>query len=82
MVLLAVRTDPTTGIRFFLAQNVWRGKQWVEMDETYFDACLGTVFFVKTRQPIVPSGNAARSSGAWVEADGGSSPDSQGDVEY
>jgi len=28
------RTDPTTGIRFFLAQNVWRGKQWVEMDET------------------------------------------------
>ena len=79
MVLLAVRTESVTGHRRFLVQNFWKGKQFVEMDKAYFEACLGVVFFVKTRQPQEPSGTFARSAGAWVEADGGSSPDSQGD---
>lgn len=77
MVLLAVRFDAVTGMRFFLVQNFWKRKQFVTMDEIYFNACLGTVFFVETRQPLVPRGTAARSAGAWVEADGGSSPDSE-----
>jgi hypothetical protein len=49
MVLLGVRID-STGKLWFLLQNWWEGKQFVEVSEDYWSAVTARAFFVKTTQ--------------------------------
>lgn len=53
MVLLGTRTNEH-GERFYLLQNWWRGKQFVEVSASYLEKCEATVYFVKTPQAHVP----------------------------
>lgn len=77
MVLLGAVFDAASGKWHLLVQNFWRGKQFFVMDEDYFGACCAVVFFVETSQPAAGRKRAPRSTAAWVEADGGDSPDTQ-----
>ena len=77
MVLLGAVLDVASGKWRLLVQNFWRRKQFFVMDEDYFGACLATVFFVETPQPVAGRVRAPRSAAVWVEADGGDSPDTQ-----
>jgi hypothetical protein len=53
MVLIGARTD-SNDRRWFLLQNWWQKKQFVEVSEEYLEACGATVYFVKTPQPKIP----------------------------
>jgi hypothetical protein len=53
MVLIGARTD-NNDKRWFLLQNWWKKKQFVEVSEEYLEACGATVYFVKTTQPKIP----------------------------
>lgn len=79
MVLLAAKLDIATNKWHLLVQNFWKGKQFFVMDEDFFSACCATVHFVHTPQPTETRCVAPRSAAAWVEADGGDSPDSNSD---
>lgn len=54
MVLIGARQDKASGKRWFLVQNWWKQSQFVELSETYLEACRATVFFVKTPQKQIP----------------------------
>lgn len=52
MVLVGARVDPAKG-RFFLLQNWWEGKQFVEVSEEYLTASRAVLVFVATPQTAV-----------------------------
>ena len=54
MALVGSRCDPKTGNVFFLLQNWWSTKQFVEVDLEYLEACGATLYYVKTPQFGVP----------------------------
>lgn len=54
MALIGARVDDT-GKRWFLLQNWWKAKQFVEVDEEYMEAAGATVYFVKTPQLAIPT---------------------------
>ena len=54
MALIGVRQDET-GKLWFLLQNWWEAKQFVEMDEEYLEASGAIVSFVKTPQHSIPT---------------------------
>jgi hypothetical protein len=53
LVLIGVRVD-AEGKRWFLLQNWWKQKQFVEVKEDYFKACAPTIYFVETPQFDIP----------------------------
>lgn len=54
MVLIGARQDAQTKKRYFLLQNWWKNSQFVEVSETYLEACEAFVMFVKTEQLEIP----------------------------
>ena len=54
MVLIGFRVD-SAGETYFLLQNWWKRKQFVEVDEEYFDYSDSTVYFVRTPQMAIPN---------------------------
>jgi hypothetical protein len=54
MVLIGCRTDAASGKQFFLLQNWWKSKQFVEVDAEYIEQCGAVLFFVKTPQTCIP----------------------------
>eukprot|EP00760_Papus_ankaliazontas_P008271 PhM_4_TR13717/c1_g1_i1/m.29260 len=52
MVLVGARTEG--GQDYFLLQNWWNEKQFVEVDADYLENCDATVSFVKTPQTSIP----------------------------
>ena len=48
MALVGSRRDPTTGNVFFLLQNWWVNKQFVEVDLEYLKGCGATLYYVET----------------------------------
>jgi len=40
---------------FFLLQNWWSYKQYVEVDETYLIGCGATVHFIRQQQQSIPT---------------------------
>jgi len=55
MLLIGVRKDEQQGKTKYLLQNWWKGKQFVEMDDIYLEACTSNVYFVKTPQAKIPT---------------------------
>ena len=53
MVLIGARTDEK-GKRFFLLQNWWKDKQFIEVDEEYLEHSSATLYYVKTPQHSIP----------------------------
>jgi hypothetical protein len=53
MALIGARTDKKQ--QWFLLQNWWKRKQFVEVSETYLKACNALVYFVKTPQMKIPT---------------------------
>ena len=53
MILIGCRTEETKN--YFLLQNWWKKKQFVEVDEEYLKACSPTLFYVKTPQESIPN---------------------------
>ena len=53
MVMVGYRQ--AAGKTYFLLQNWWKQKQFVEMDEDYFIRCNSTVRFVETPQHEIPA---------------------------
>ena len=56
MVMVGARRDDSG--QYFLLQNWWKEKQFVEVSEAYLQHCSATVFFVETPQTGVPPGNS------------------------
>jgi hypothetical protein len=54
MVLVGVRHDPVHGI-IWLLQNWWVGKQLVEVNHTYFEACQAEIRFITSPQMSMPA---------------------------
>ena len=54
MVMIGARQDTASGKRWFLLQNWWKHSQFVEVSETYLEACSPTVYFVETPQKRIP----------------------------
>jgi len=54
MVLIGVRTDSKGNI-FYLLQNWWPQKQFVEIDEPYLKICQPALFYVETPQNSIPT---------------------------
>lgn len=52
MVLVGARVD-ASGRRFFLLQNWWPGKQFVEVSQEYLEACGAQLHFVETPQNAI-----------------------------
>jgi len=53
LALVGHRQDET-GRMFFLLQNWWKKKQFVEVDESYLKGSGATVYFIETPQTRVP----------------------------
>eukprot|EP00039_Didymoeca_costata_P025900 m.14497 g.14497 ORF g.14497 m.14497 type:complete len:110 (-) comp5110_c0_seq2:152-481(-) len=53
MVLIGARKSE--GKHYFLLQNWWKTKQFVEVDEEYLEYSQATVYFIKTPQTAIPS---------------------------
>jgi hypothetical protein len=53
MVLVGARVD-SSGNHFYLLQNWWKGKQFVEVSQEYFDFCNPSIYYVSTPQTDVP----------------------------
>jgi len=53
MVLVGARNDG--GKQYFLLQNWWKGKQFIEVDADYMESCGATVSFIETRQTKIPT---------------------------
>jgi hypothetical protein len=60
MVLVGIRTDEAADV-FYLLQNWWSGKQFVEVSRAYILACEAQFHFVTTPQDSVPSGHGVHS---------------------
>lgn len=60
---------------FFLLQNWWLKKQFVEVDAQYLQGSCALVYFVTTPQPSIPSSLPAL-SGQWFETDMVDKPES------
>lgn len=75
MVIVGARRDSRS--RYFLLQNWWQRKQFVQVDEAYVRACGGRAFFVVTPQRRVPA-QLPTLSGHWFEATGLDKPESMG----
>jgi len=54
MTLVGHRKDEKKGLYFFLLQNWWKGKQFVEVDEVYLRECEAQFHFVATVQTEIP----------------------------
>ena len=54
MVMIGARQDTASGKRWFLLQNWWKHSQFVEVSETYLQACCSVVRFVETPQKRIP----------------------------
>lgn len=54
MVLIGCRQD-AAGSWWFLLQNWWKAKQFVEVSISYLQMCGAMVYFAKTPQPCIPS---------------------------
>jgi len=65
MALVGHRKDKN-GTQFFLLQNWWKSKQFVELDESYLENCGASVYFVKTPQTTIP-GNFSKHYGRFFE---------------
>jgi hypothetical protein len=77
MVLIGAREEviPSKGVkRWFLLQNWWSKKQFVEVSDEYLEACEATVYFVKTRQTEIPS-NFPIQHQSFAENDGFDQPE-------
>ena len=55
MLVIGSHTDNSTGKRWYLLQNWWKQKQFVQVDEEYLKASEATVYFVETPQQGIPS---------------------------
>jgi len=44
----------SSGKSFFLLQNWWKKKQFVEVDEVYMKKCRPNIYFVETPQTKIP----------------------------
>jgi hypothetical protein len=55
MVMIGYRVAVDTGKTFFLLQNWWKTKQFVEVDEEYLKRCGAVMYFVETPQTKIPS---------------------------
>lgn len=64
MVLVGYKVEE--GNHFFLMQNWWLKKQFVEVDHDYLLSCQAKLFFVETEQPNIPS-EMPRKCGSWME---------------
>ena len=53
MALVGARNEG--GKEYFLLQNWWKGKQFVEVDGDYLKSCRATVSFIETRQTKIPT---------------------------
>jgi len=53
LALVGHRQDET-GRMFFLLQDWWKKKQFVEVDESYLNVSGATVYFIETPQTRVP----------------------------
>ncbi len=65
MALVGYRKDED-GRRYFLLQNWWKQKQFVEVDEEYLRECEAQLHFVQTDQCEIPP-NFAKSYGVYYE---------------
>ena len=55
MLVVGNRVDRCGATRLLL-QNWWREKQFVEVDEAYYESCKGSLaLYVTTPQPHIPS---------------------------
>jgi len=54
MVLLGHRYDKIKNKQYFLLQNWWKNKQFVEVDEDYLEKCGAVITFIKTPQFSIP----------------------------
>ena len=54
MVLIGVRED-AHGKKYYLVQNFWAKKQFLEISVEYLAASVSTIYFVSTPQPSIPS---------------------------
>jgi len=54
MALVGHRTD-AAGKVFYLLQNWWKHKQFVEVDEEYLENSGATIYFIKTPQTEIPT---------------------------
>lgn len=64
MVLVGYKFEE--GKHYFLVQNWWLKKQFVEVDHDYFLSCQAKLFFVETEQVEIPSA-MPRKCGSWME---------------
>jgi len=60
MLLIGARTDVTTDKRWFLLQNWWKSKQFVEVSESYMLSACAKVCFVTTPQTEMPHSELSR----------------------
>ncbi len=68
MVMVGARRDAASGQLFFLLQNWWPRKQFVEVDAAYLSACRALVYFVATPQPHMPAALPTL-EGRWFETE-------------
>ena len=54
MMLIGARVDENEN-QWFLLQNWWAAKQFVEVDVEYMERASPTIFFVKTPQTAIPT---------------------------
>ena len=54
MVMIGSATDLTTGKTVYLLQNLWKQKQFIEVDEEYLEYSGALFHFVKTPQTCIP----------------------------
>ena len=53
MIIIGVRSDEN-GRKYYLLQNWWKEKQFVEIDYEYLKVCQPTLYYVKTPQTKIP----------------------------
>ena len=53
MILIGTRTNDE-GKKFFLLQNWWKAKQFIEIDEEYLKHSAATLYYVETPQLSIP----------------------------
>jgi len=56
------------GLQYFLLQNWWKTKQFIEVDTDYLERSGATVYFVKTPQTQIPN-TFPTHSGRYFELD-------------
>eukprot|EP01091_Cochliopodium_minus_P014618 TRINITY_DN4998_c0_g1_i5.p1 TRINITY_DN4998_c0_g1~~TRINITY_DN4998_c0_g1_i5.p1 ORF type:complete len:228 (-),score=40.40 TRINITY_DN4998_c0_g1_i5:47-730(-) len=55
MIIIGIRYDEIKKKNFFLLQNWWKGKQFIEVDSQYLDECKSKLYYVETKQYKIPN---------------------------